>query len=77
MASTKTVVLMAVITLGLLSIPTSLSQNMLSQAEFLSYENKVFGFSIQYPADWKKEEQSASKSSNINIVVSFSILPQY
>jgi hypothetical protein len=50
--------LMAVITSGLLSVPTSLSQNILAQAEFLSYENKVFGFSIQYPADWKKEEQS-------------------
>ena len=63
---------MAVITSGLLSVPASLSQNILAQAEFLSYENKVFGFSIQYPADWKKEEQSTSKSSNINIVVSFS-----
>jgi hypothetical protein len=72
MASIKTVVLMAVITSNLLSVPTSLSQNILAQAEFLSYENKVFGFSIQYPADWKKEEQSTSKSSNINIVVSFS-----
>jgi hypothetical protein len=72
MASTKTVVLMAVITSGLLSVPTSLSQNILAQAEFLSYENKVFGFSIQYPADWKKVEESTPKSSNINIVVSFS-----
>jgi hypothetical protein len=72
MASTKTVVLMTVITSGLLSVPASLSQNILAQAEFLSYENEVFGFSIQYPADWKKEEQSTSKSSNINIVVSFS-----
>jgi hypothetical protein len=56
MASIKTVVLMAVITSNLLSVPTSLSQNILAQAEFLYYENKVFGFSIQYPADWKKEE---------------------
>jgi hypothetical protein len=40
MASTKTVVLMAVITSGLLSVPTLLSQNILAQAEFLSYENK-------------------------------------
>jgi hypothetical protein len=63
---------MAVITSGLLSVPDSLSQNILAQSEFLYYENKVFGFSIQYPADWKKEEQSTSKSSNINIVVSFS-----
>jgi hypothetical protein len=44
MASTKTVVLMAVITSGLLSVPTSLSQNILAQAEFLSYENKVYFF---------------------------------
>jgi PsbP-like protein len=71
-ASTITVVLMAVTTSGLLSVPASLSQNILAQSEFLYYENKVFGFSIQYPADWKKEEQSTSKSSNINIVVSFS-----
>ena len=70
MASTKTVVLMAVITSGLLSVPTSLSQNILAQAEFLSYENKDFGFSIQHPANWKKEEESTSKSSNI--VISFS-----
>ena len=67
MASTKTVVLIAVITSVLLSVPTSLSQNILAQAEFLSYENKVFGFSIQYPADWKKEEESTSKSSSINM----------
>jgi hypothetical protein len=53
MASTKTVVVMVVITF---SVPASLSQNILAQAEFLYNENKVFGFSIQYPADWKKEE---------------------
>jgi len=47
---------MAVITSGLLSVLASLSQNILAQSEFLYYENKVFGFSIQYPADWKKEE---------------------
>jgi hypothetical protein len=26
------------------------------EPEFLTYESKDFGFSIQYPSDWKKEE---------------------
>jgi hypothetical protein len=30
-------------------------------------KNKDFGFSIQDPANWKKEEESVSKSSNIAI----------
>jgi hypothetical protein len=42
-----------------------------AQTEFLSYENKDFGFSIQYPSGWTKEEEPTSKSSNVNIVVSF------
>jgi hypothetical protein len=33
--------------------------------------SKDFGFSIQYPSDWKKEEENMSKSSNVNIAVSF------
>jgi hypothetical protein len=33
-------------------------------------KNKDFGFSIQDPANWKKEEESTSKFSNI--VISFS-----
>jgi hypothetical protein len=48
-----------------------LPQNIIAQAEFLAYQNNDFGFSIQYPSDWKKEEQYTSKSSNVNIVVSF------
>ena len=57
----------------LLSNVVSLSPKFLSQAqtEFLNYENKDFGFSIKYPSDWTKEEESTSKSSNVNIVVSF------
>jgi hypothetical protein len=42
-----------------------------AQTEFLTYENNDFGFSIRYPSDWKKEEEYTSKSSNVNIVVSF------
>ena len=51
----------------------SLSQNILAQAqtEFFTYENKDFGFTIKYPSDWTEEEESTSKSSNVNIVVSF------
>jgi hypothetical protein len=77
LAATKTVyviVALIIITLSsLLPAFISLSENVLAQVqtEFLTYENKDFGFSIQYPSDWKKEEESTSKSSNVNIVVSF------
>src|SRR3712207_3554842 len=63
------VVTLIIITLSsLLLTAISLSQ---AQTEFLTYENKDFGFSIRYPSDWKKEEEYTSKSSNVNIVVSF------
>lgn len=53
-------------------IPMLLSQCIFAQEpEFLTYESKEFGFSIQYPSDWKKEEENMSKSSNVNIAVSF------
>jgi hypothetical protein len=41
------------------------------EPEFLTFISKEFGFSIQYPSDWKKEEENMSKSSNVNIAVSF------
>lgn len=41
------------------------------EPEFLTYKSKDFRFSIQYPLDWKKEEENMSKSSNVNIAVSF------
>ena len=53
-----------------LTTSASLSQSILSPAEFLTYENDNFGFRIQYPSDWTKEEENTSKS-NVNIVVSF------
>ena len=57
---------------GLLAIPVLLSQSILAQEpEFLTYKNKDFEFSIQYPSDWTKEEEITSKSSNVNIAVSF------
>jgi eukaryotic-like serine/threonine-protein kinase len=72
MAAAKTAILLTVIIiLGFLMVPALLSQGIMAQDEFLTYENKDFGFSIQYPSDWKKEEEYTSKSSNVNIVVSF------
>jgi serine/threonine-protein kinase len=67
------ITLITIISSSLLSTVISLSQNILSQAqtEFLTYENKDFGFTIQYPSDWTKVEESTSKSSNVNIVASF------
>ena len=57
---------------GLLAIPVLLSQSILAQEpEFLTYKNKDFEFSIQYPSDWTKEEEITSKSSNVNIAVAF------
>src|SRR5215207_8107873 len=72
MAAAKTAILLTVIIiLGFLMVPALLSQGIIAQAEFLTYENKDFGFIIQYPSDWKKEEEYTSKSSNVNIVLSF------
>jgi hypothetical protein len=77
LAVTKTVnviITLIIITSSLLlSNVVSLSPKVLSQAqtEFLNYENKDFGFSIKYPSDWTKEEESTSESSNVNVVVSF------
>jgi hypothetical protein len=64
---------MIIITIiALLAVPVLLSsQNILAQAEFLTYENKDFGFSILYPSGWQKEEEIPSKSSNINVIASF------
>jgi hypothetical protein len=55
----------------LLSTFILLFENSLAQTQFLTYENKDFGFSIQYPSDWESENEMASQSSNINIVASF------
>jgi eukaryotic-like serine/threonine-protein kinase len=63
--------LVVIIMLNLIAVPAISLQYILAKGEFLSYENKDFGFSIQYPSDWTKEEESTSKSSNVNIVVSF------
>lgn len=73
MVSAKaTVIHIAIIISILIVIPVLLSQSIFTQEpEFLAYENKDFGFSIQYPSDWKKEEENMSKSSNVNIAVSF------
>ena len=61
-----------ILVLNLLAIPNPLSGYIATQAPgFLVYENDDFKFSILYPTDWKKEEETVSKSSNINIVVSF------
>jgi eukaryotic-like serine/threonine-protein kinase len=57
--------------LNLIAVPAISLQSIVAKDEFLSYESKDFGFSIQYPSDWTKEEESTSKSSNVNIVVSF------
>jgi eukaryotic-like serine/threonine-protein kinase len=64
MAAAKTAILSIMV---LVLLP----QNIIAQAEFLAYQNNDFGFSIQYPSNWKKEEEYTSKSSNVNIVVSF------
>ena len=50
----------------LLEVPSISLQSILAKGEFPSYENKDFGFSIQYPSDWKKEEEDISKSSNVH-----------
>jgi hypothetical protein len=72
MAAPKTSILLTVIIiLGFLMVPALLSQSIVAWDEFLTYENNDFGFSIRYPSDWKKEEEYTSKSSNVNIVVSF------
>src|SRR5215204_1858843 len=72
MAAAKTAILLTVIIiLGFLMVPALLSQSIVAWDEFLTYENNDFGFSIRYPSDWKKEEEYTSKSSNVNIVVSF------
>jgi hypothetical protein len=72
MAAAKTAILLTVIIkLGFLMVLVLLPQNIIAQAEFLAYQNNDFGFSIQYPSNWKKEEEYTSKSSNVNIVVSF------
>ena len=77
MAATKTVkviiTLIIITSSSLLSAIISSSQNILAQTqtEFLTYKNKDFGLGIQYPSGWTKEEESKSKSSNVNIVVSF------
>ena len=56
-AVTETIVLPVVaMILNLIVIPMLLSQSVLAQeSEFLAYENKDFGFSIQYPSDWREE----------------------
>jgi eukaryotic-like serine/threonine-protein kinase len=77
LAATKTVkviiTLIIITSSSLLSAIISSSQNILAQTqtEFLTYKNKDFGLGIQYPSGWTKEEESKSKSSNVNIVVSF------
>jgi hypothetical protein len=72
MAAAETAILLTVIIIsGFLMVPALLSQNIVGRDEFLTYENSDFGFSIRYPSDWKKEEEYTSKSSNVNIVVSF------
>ena len=77
MTATKTVkviiTLIIITSSSLLSAIISSSQNILAQTqtEFLTYKNKDFGLGIQYPSGWTKEEESKSKSSNVNIVVSF------
>jgi hypothetical protein len=73
LAITKTIgiIIVIIVSSTLLLTFISLSRSILGQTEFLTYENKDFGFSIQYPSDWEKEKEIASKSSNINIVASF------
>jgi hypothetical protein len=72
MAYAKIAILLTVIIiLGFVMVPALLSQSIVARDEFLTYENNDFGFSIRYPSDWKKEEEYTSKSSNVNIVVSF------
>ena len=69
--NTATIITGIIIVSTLLAVPSISSQYILAKWEFLSYENNDFGFSIQYPSDWKKEEETTSKSSNVNIAVSF------
>ena len=73
MAVTKAIgnIIAIIVSLTLLSTSISLSRSILAQTEFFTYENEDFGFSIQYPSDWQREKEIASKSSNINIVASF------
>jgi hypothetical protein len=69
--NTATIITGIITVSTLLAVPSISSQYILAKWEFLSYENNDFGFSIQYPSDWKKEEETTSKSSNVNIAVSF------
>jgi hypothetical protein len=69
--NTATIITGIITVSTLLAVPAISSQYILAKGEFLSYENNDFGFSIQYPSDWKKEEENMSKSSNVNIAVSF------
>ena len=56
---------------ALLSFSSLLSYRIYpSQTSFLISEIKIFEFGFKDPANWKKEEESISKSSNI--VISFS-----
>ena len=73
MAVTKAIgiIITIIISSTLLSTFILLFKSSLAQTQFLTYENKVFGFSIHYPSDWERENEMASKSSNINIVASF------
>jgi serine/threonine-protein kinase len=69
--NTATIITGIITVSTLLAVPSISSQYILAKWEFLSYENNDFGFSIQYPSDWKKEEETTSKSSNVNVAVSF------
>src|SRR5919112_1789425 len=74
MKTVKVIITLIIVTSSsLLSAIISSSQNILAQiqTEFLTCKNKDFGLGIQYPSGWTKEEESKSKSSNVNIVVSF------
>jgi hypothetical protein len=73
MAVTKAIgiIITIIISSTLLSTFILLFKSSLAQTQFLTYENKVFGFSIHYPSDWERENEMVSKSSNINIVASF------
>src|SRR5919106_5471150 len=73
MAVTKAIgiIITIIISSTLLSTSILVFKNSLAQTQFLTYENKDFGFSIHYPSDWERENEMASKSSNINIVASF------
>src|SRR5919108_5543098 len=64
--------LVMIIMSTLLEVPSISLQSILAKGEFLAYENKDVGFSIQYPSDWREEgRRKYVEVFYVNIAVSF------